>query len=248
MNRDTIKETLLLFRPSGPDAEEPGMKEARDQMVMDAELRTWFEEHCKRLSRVRDTFRQIPVPDGLDKRILAELGRPRTIVWWRQWEIWARAASVAALIAVALTFFFLSRPDQTRNFAAYRSRVVRSVQRIYGMDLESNDTSAIRNYLLQHQGHPDFVLPPGLAPIRVQGCSVLPWRGRKVSMVCFELNQRPDLYLFVADQKDLTDPPKSPQPEFLTIGKFAAASWSTGDKSYVLTARGDEALLRPYVQ
>jgi hypothetical protein len=245
---DSVKEALLLFRPSGPDSEEPGIKEALDQTVMDVELRTWFEEHCNRQSIVRDQFRQIPVPDELEKRILAELARRRTIVWWQRREVWTRMAAAAALVAMMLTLYFVSRPDQAKGFADYRSRMVRSVQRFYGMDMDSNDRAAIRNYLGTHRGHPDFVLPPGLEGVRAEGCSVLPWQGKKISMVCFQLNHRPDLYLFVVSQKDFSDPPPSDQPQFVTIGKFASASWSTGDKAYILTARGDETLLRRYVQ
>ena len=248
MNRDSVKKVLLLFRPSGPDSEEPEIKEALDQMVMDVELRTWFEEHCKRQSRLRDQFGQIPVPDGLEKRILAELARPRTIVWWQRREFWTRAAAAAALLAVTLTLYMASRPDLAKSFATYRSRMVRSTQRFYGMDMKSNDPAAIRDYLGTHRGHQDYVLPPGLEGVRIEGCSVLPWQNKKVSMVCFDLNNRPDLYLFVARQKDFPDSPQSSQPQFVTIGKFASASWTAGDKSYVLTTRGDEALLRRYVQ
>jgi len=147
-----------------------------------------------------------------------------------------------------VTIYLVSRPDPGKSFATYRSGMVRSVQRLYGMDMESNDPAAIRNYLAQHRGHSDFLLPPGLERVRAEGCAVLPWRGKTVSMICFELNNRPELYLFVVNQKDLPDPPGSDQPQFIAIGRFTSASWSAGDKSYVLAARGDESVLRRYVE
>jgi len=118
------------------------------------------------------------------------------------------------------------------------------------MDLETNDLNQIRQYLAQHQGHADYTLPKALAQTLPTGCKILPWHGRTVSMVCFNSGKNgspntPDLFLFVIDRAALSNPPDSSQ--LSRISSLTTASWSSGDKTYVLGGLGNEEFLRRYL-
>jgi hypothetical protein len=134
------------------------------------------------------------------------------------------------------------------SFAAYRSRVVRTAVRAYGMDLETNDVAQIRAYLAQHQAHADYMLPKNLDETSSVGCGVLNWQGKPVTMVCFRTGKplapgaKSDLFLFVIDQQDVADPPRTNTPAFATVSTLVTASWSEGGKVYVLAAPDETEL------
>ena len=62
-------------------------------------------------------------------------------------------------------------------------------------------------------------------------------------MICFTSPEDSTLFLFVADNDELQQPP-SPTPEFRQVSKLITVSWSTGGKSYLLAGTGDEDSLR----
>jgi hypothetical protein len=119
------------------------------------------------------------------------------------------------------------------------------------MDLETSDLTKIRQTLAQKKGPADFVLPNGLAKTTSTGCAVIEWQGKPVSMVCFNSGKNqdpkePDLFLFVVKREYAPHAPSKPSPEFSQRSRFVTASWSRGDRIYVLAAVGDEAFLKNY--
>ena len=71
------------------------------------------------------------------------------------------------------------------------------------------------------------------------GCAILTWQGRPVSMICFNSGKtpgstNPDLFLFVIDRAATPDAPQVAIPQVATVKHLATASWSAGDKTYVL--------------
>ena len=91
------------------------------------------------------------------------------------------------------------------------------------------------------------MLPAPLEKLLGDGGAVLRWQNKTVSMVCFDLGNHNDLFLFVASRADLPDAPPTSEPQFTNIGKLTAASWSTGDRTYVLAGPGDEQFVRRYL-
>ena len=122
------------------------------------------------------------------------------------------------------------------------------------MDLETSDLGQIRAYLAAHQGHGNCDLPKALEKTVSTGCKILPWHGRTVSMVCFKSGKPSnagaiDLFLFVIDRAKVKNPPASAPPEIAqTYPGLATASWSAGDKAYVLAGLGDTDFIRACVQ
>jgi hypothetical protein len=105
----------------------------------------------------------------------------------------------------------------------------------------TSNLAEIRQYLADNQGHADYTVPKPMQELSGVGCAVLKWRNKKVSLVCLREPTKSDLYLFVIDRSEVTDPPSGNRPEFRAVGRLMSASWSKGDKAYVLA--GEESIL-----
>ena len=248
MDSRQAKEILLRHRPGTSDENDPELAQALAQARTDAQLGRWFEQHHEFQKFVAEQLRQIPVPIGLKEAILARHEHQPwpTPAWWRRPVVQALAAAAAVALLASL-ILLPSRPTEDRSFAAYRNRLARIAQRGYLMDVTSTNLAEIRKYMASHQAPADYVLPNRLEQLPGDGGAVLHWNSKTVSMVCFDLGNHQDLYLFIASQSDLPDPPPAAQPEFVRVGRLTAASWSAGDKVYVLAGPGDEQFLRRFL-
>jgi hypothetical protein len=247
MDSRQAKEILMRSRPGSADSSDPEFALALEQVKHDPQLARWFDQHRAFQDAVGDRFKKLPLPAGLKDKILA--GRPpaETIVWWKRPAYPALAAAAALVVFIGLAHFW-SAPHEDQSFAAYRNRVVRHAQRGYAMDIVTTNLNDIRRYLATHQARADYVLPAPLEKLPGDGGAVLHWHNRTVSMVCFDLGNHNDLYLFVANRAELPDAPPTNQPEFTRIGRLTAASWSEGDKAYVLAGPGDPEFIRGYLR
>src|SRR5204862_6863530 len=120
-----------------------------------------------------------------------------------------------------LVYFKLAARED-KSFAAFRNRVVRNAQRGYAMDITTTNLSEIRQYLAAHQAEADYVLPAPLEKLPGDGGAMLRWHNRKVSMICFDLGNHNDLYLFVAISSALNDAPAATEQLFTRIGTLTA--------------------------
>jgi hypothetical protein len=248
MNIQEAKEILTLFRPGTTDREDPHFARALALARQDAELSHWFSEHCAFQEAMRSSFRQIPVPEGLKEQILSE----RTV---RLKSVARRKAVSLAFATVGLTLLCVLAslwlaPAKNPSFSLFQSRMARMVLRQYPrMELETSDLGQIHRHL-SDKGHGDYDLPGPLAKTQGTGCAVLQWHGRPVSMICFNSGKTttprvPDLFLFIIERTSVSEPPPTSAPQFTTISRgMSAASWTSGNKSYVLAGLGDEKFLR----
>lgn len=253
MNRQQAKEILLLYRPESADANDPEFAEALVLAREDTELGRWFEEHCAVQRTLRERFRRVAVPQGLKEQILSEHKVHSVVAWRHKPAVLAAAAIVAVLLGIAALWWRSGSPqEETEAFATYRTRMATAVLRNYAMSLETNSVTEIKAHLAQNQAPAEYVLPKKLEETPLAGCGVLSWRATRVSMLCFltgkplEAGQKSDLYLFVVDRSGLPDAP-SAEPQFARVNKLLTASWSVGDKTYILAGEGDEAFLRQYL-
>lgn len=249
MTAQEAKQILLAYRPWTNDAQDPEVAMAIAWCRQDTELNRWFENHCAVQSALRNQFRAIPAPEGLQQQIVSEYKAPVLIAPWRRPGVLASTAMLALLIAVTSIWFSIPRiPNQDVSFAAYRNRMVRTVVRAYGMDLETNDATQIRAFLAQHQSPADYVLPKNLEQTEVVGCGALSWQGKPVAMVCFRTGKplapgaKSDLFLFVIDQKDVLNPPQAAAPVFAPASTLVTATWQEGGKIYVLAGTDESDL------
>jgi hypothetical protein len=242
VTREEAKQRLLLYRPNaGEDGE---FTEALEQVRRDPELRRWLEQHLAAQAALREKFREITVPAELKERILREhkLIRP---LWWRRPQWIAAAASIVIFIGLAL---WLTREPKSQydRFTDYRTRMVQIVLREYRMDIHTSDAQKVRQYMQSRGAPADYVLPPGLQQVAVKGGGLLRWEGRPVSMVCFDRGNKQLLYLFVVNRSGVKDPPPE-TIEVTRVKKLTTASWSSGDKTYVLATQEDPNTIRKYL-
>jgi uncharacterized membrane protein YbaN (DUF454 family) len=251
MNRDEAKTILLLYRPGTADAGDPEIAAALELARQDPELTRWLVEHCARQEAVRAGFRKITAPAGLKEQIISEQAAHEKMLFWRRRAVLAAAAVVMVLVTLASFWFQPRRNDDT--FAIYRSRMVGIALRGYVMELVTNNPAQIQGYLARNQAPADYVLPASLAKTAVTGCAIESWRGVKVSMICFRTGkpippgEQSDLWLFVIDRATVNDAPPAGSRQFVRVNKLMTATWTQGDKLYVLGVEGDEQTLRQYL-
>lgn len=243
MDSHQARTILALYRPGVDDATEPQNVEALGLAQRDPELGRWFERHCAVQQAIGAKLKALAPPPGLKEQILTE-SRIVRVSSWRRFSPWL-AAAAALVVLLAL---FWPRAQDDRHFAAYRDRMVRTALRDYPMDLLTTDLERVRKYLAEHQAHGDYVLNQRLEQLPGLGCGLLRWQGQPVAMVCFDRGKLGVLFLFVVNRSILPDAPATETPQFSPVNKLVTASWSLGDKTYVLAGRGDQALLENYFQ
>ena len=249
MNRQEAQEILLLYRPGRADEDNPELIEALDLVKHDPELAKWFETHCALHHAISAKFKQIDVPAGLKEQILSERKIPSVILWWRRPAVLAAATGVVLLAGLASLWL---RPVPRDSFPAFRQWMVRTALRTYTMGLETNDLNQIRAYLAQRSTPADYVLPQSLEKAKGTGCDAMHWHGHGVSMVCFRSGkplgpgEKSDLFLFVIDRSSVPGAPAGDPPQFTKVNKLMTASWTLGNKVYLLAGNGDEAFLRKF--
>lgn len=240
----------MIYRPGIDDGGDPDLTEALGLAQRDPELKSWFATHCALQAVIREKLKQISVPEALKEQILAECPPTRKIIWWQQPAVLAAAAAIVLLIGLSL---FWSQPRGRDGLSVFSSRMVRTVLRPYAMTLETNDLNQVRLHLAENLAPTNYVLPRALQATPVAGCGVLRWQDKRVAMICFlsgkslAPGQKSDLFLFVVDRSSLPDAPPENQPRIAKVNRLMTASWSSGDKVYVLGGFGDEDFIRKYL-
>jgi hypothetical protein len=254
MTSQEVKEALLLFRPEVDDEADPDFAPALARMRDDPELRKWFEQHCAVQKAVFAGFERLSVPEGLKEQILSE--QPRQILPGRRPKMLALVlAAVPLLFLLAFGVVYLRSPAAT-DFATYRQAMVAKTNplRYPKMDLETSDLGQIRQYLSEHGGQKDYVLPAALEKLAGTGCKILDWRGKRISMVCLNSGKNgdaktPDLFLFIVDRSGVQQPSGhcgGPGPDVADIKSTATAGWTNGEKTYLLAGAGSGDFLKQY--
>jgi hypothetical protein len=240
---DEIKKVLSLYRGDARDRQDPEIREALDLAAGDPGLKDWLEKHLAFHAAMRGKLRQVEVPAGLKETLLARRKIVRAPVWWRQ-PAWAAAAAVILLSALA---FLLFRPEPPPDrFANFEARIVRTALRQYRMDIETNDMQQVRQLLASRGAPADYEVPRGLRGLKLTGGGALKWRSNPVSMVCFDRGDQQMLYFFIADRRIMKDPPTA-QLRRGVVSDLVTASWSDGDKVYLLAGPRDPEFEKKYL-
>ena len=244
MNNEAAKLILQAYRSGGQDADDPRFHEALEQTQRDPELARWFANEQALDSRISAKLNQsITPPANLKAQLLAQQKIVRPAIWWQRPAVrYALAACLALFATVAVFWFNAHRANEFHawgeGFAGYRENMADfTINKLNRLDLESPDVAKVRRWLVEKDSHGDLVLPAGLAGRPSLGCRVLDWQGHKVTLVCFELENRQVAHLLVVDRNSFQDAP-SESPLFNQLGKIATLSWSRGSKAYVVVSKG----------
>ena len=244
MDSRQSKEILACYRPGRDDPGDPQFAEALEHARRDPELTRWLEQQTALDAALREKLKQIPVPAELREKIISQLpARPVVIAWWQQPAF--RATATALVLLAAVAGFWLAK--QRYTFGAYRQQMAGLVSGEYDMSLKSKDLNEIRDYLSLHGWPSDYALTPAMQKLEAEGGGIINWHGQRVSLVCLDAGEDNDLFLFIVHRSILPDAPPTESPQFAKVGRMMTASWSAGDKLYLLAGHGDEQFLRQYL-
>jgi hypothetical protein len=195
-------------------------------------------------SKMRDAIRSVEPPAHLRESILAaaKVAPIEPPKFSRFSTVWLAIAAGIVLAAGAL-FFFAPRGGKL-DLAALDARIPKltSVHE-HSFASAKGNMDAARAWLHQHGGAYDFVFPKGLTALGGMECEVLAIEKVNVTILCFQAGNGHTAHLYVVDRSQLANPPPTGTPEMRQLGDYATASWTQGDRSYVLAQRGDIAEL-----
>ena len=242
------KKILWLYRP-GIDDTDPQFAEALAHAEHDAEVRRWLDEQSALYAAVRAKAKEIPVPVDLPGQILAESKVVRPVIWWRS----PLALGAAAVVVIGLSLYsvvfqlgLLRHGTETAptGLAAFRDEMVYYAAAGYKMDVKSTSLDALRQQFVRNGWPSDYTVPPGLIKLGVRGGCLMKWQEHKVSMLCLRAPNGNGVWLYVVPRAALPNAPAQSTPQIAMEDDYATASWSAGDKTYLLAAKGNEAFIR----
>ncbi len=251
MDSREAKKILALYRPGGIDAADAKMAEALEAAQRDPELAAWFEQHCAVFNAIRGKLKEIPVPADLKRRIILEKpGYRRILALPVTVRMLAAAAAVAALIAVAA--FWIANPKENIS-ETYRRRMASMAQRGYSMSFLADDQDKIRAEFLARKAPVDYVLAPNLKLLPGEGGALFDFKNQQVQMLCLydgkdAQGRKNDLWVFITSKASFPDAPPPGKTEFVPEGDLMTATWTSGDKVYLLAGAGDAKTLQKYLE
>jgi len=243
MNNQEARLILQAYRPDGRDASDPLFAEALEQVRRDPELQKWFAQQNSLDVRVQALLEvAIPVPRRLKSDLLALQKISPPSPWWSWWfHPMKLAAAVAVVLLLGLAAFF-QFPQKQAQLASFRATMAHySAQEQGHITFESHDLAKIQQWLQGRGIETNFDLPTALPGRSTQGCRVVDWNGHRATMICFMLKGE-HMDLFVMDRAGLPDLPDNSAPQYAKAGDLMTATWSKGEKIYLLTGENKELL------
>ena len=242
---------LALYRPGSVDAADAQMAEALEAAQRDPELAAWLEQHCAVFNAIRGKLREIPVPADLKRRIILGKPAPRRIIPFpAPVRYLAAAAAVAALIAVA-SFWFSTPPENIAD--TFRRRMAAKIARGYDMNFHAADQDKMRAEFIARQAPVDYVLSPNLKRLPGLGGAVFLFENHQVEMLCLydgadAQGKKNKLWLFVTGKSSIPNAPLPGRTEMIPEGDYMTATWTAGDKVYLLALVGDTKAVQKYLE
>jgi len=244
MNSEQARFVLRAFRPGADRMDAPEFREAFERLRQDPVLASWFDREMASDTIIRAKLTSVLAPpSGLRDRILAtpKIVQPR--IWWRQPAWLAVAASVALLVTFSIVRLGRQSPQELA-FAAFRAEVLSGSEKMPHVSFMDSDLRRIRDQLRSEGAPDDLVIPAGLTGAAVNGCRIVEWHGRKVSMICFHLSDGGHFDLFVVSDVEWAGPTPGEKPLLAQVGQMNTASWSKGGRTYILAANATDEELR----
>lgn len=251
MNRDELKQILLLYRPGTADAQDPEIAAALAAAQGDAELAHWLESHVARQRQLAQSFTSISVPAGLKEQILSEHAADQRRARSRPVKVYALVLAIICFVGLALYQMRLHARDNP--LALFRNQMTGFALHGYGMELTTNNPTVIREFLHRRKCPADYSMPASLKSVEVVGCAAQRWQDKNVSMICLRTGkplapgQASDLWFFVAQRSTVKDAPEPGQAKVFRDGPVTSAIWTEGETVYLLATEGDADALQKFL-
>ena len=232
MNRDEAQFILQAYRPNSEDAHDPQFAEALALARQDPVLAQWFADEQAMDAAFAAKLRAPPMPSGLKSQLLLARATIAQRAWWRR-PVWlAAAASVALLLALGGWRLRASRGEA--QFGEFRGAMAKvALNMTAHVEAFGMDEPELKQWLTEHRGHPDFVLPPKLAEHGVMGCKIVEWQGHRVTLLCLKFDGG-HVDVFVANVADLPGIVLGDVTQFAAAGPLTTATWQRDGKIYHL--------------
>ena len=112
-------------------------------------------------------------------------------------------------------------------------------------DREHADPAQLLAWLRENAAPAPAALPASLRDRRTFGCKAWTWKGRRFSLVCFDLGGGAEAHIVTTDRAQLYGAPPEGRPVFATKDKWSVAAWSEGTVACMLIGnRGPDAVKR----
>lgn len=255
MNPDEAKLILQCRRAQGQDDSLPAMAEAFKALEHLPADREELDHDAAFDAVVGEKLRACPCPESLRQTILTGAKVTPRLPWWRRHSVLFSAAAAAialgtgkALLTPAIrptgheTAHVLP-PASLADFQADTTAKV-SHSRI-ALAKVSPNADDLEHYLANHTKGRHVPLPPGLRPLPTHGCEVFQWKGREVTLMCFESAEGGTAHLFTINADEL--PADLSQPLLASANGWQTISWKQDGKVMLLTAQTTPEILRKMV-
>jgi hypothetical protein len=242
MNREEAQFILHAYRPSGEDAHDPQFEGALALVRNDPELARWFAREQALDAAIAARIHSVAPPPNLGTQLLLarKVIRPRP--WWRK-PAWVAAAAIVALLISAASLLFLRRTGEA-EFASFRGTMIEaSIDMTKHIDVVGLDADELKRWLIEHRGHPGFVLPSALAAKGIMGCKVLDWHGHHVTLLCLKFGGT-HVDIFVVKESDLRGVSVGARPRFGSERGLTTATWRREGNIYFLAGNIPESDLK----
>jgi uncharacterized membrane protein YbaN (DUF454 family) len=245
MNREEAQFILGAYRPDTVDALDPQFKEALALARQDPVLAQWLAEEQALDRAFAAKLRARPVPAELKAQLLLARATFRRRRWWQQPAWLAAAAVFAVLLSVSAVMF--RTPAGADELARFRTAMAAvATDEDDHFDKAGLDVAGYKKWLAAHRGHPDFILPPGLADKGISACKVIEWDRHPVTMLCFKVSGQ-HLDIFVVKAADFPGLKLDATPVYLATAELTTATWLRDGKVYLLAGSMSAAELKNFL-
>jgi len=255
MNRDEAKAILRVHRPGHHEHNDPELARALEFARQDPELAQWWAKENAFDTSVAEKLSHVPPPADLRERILANpaVGSEKPSAATRQQPWWRGFSALAAALAIFATGAFFVWNHQPPaipppTLAEWQSGSIETLTHILAgadkLDVESPDSSKLRQWLQQVDAPSPAALPNSLTHLDTAGCKTIAIGNQRVSIICFHTGPRQLAHLVTVEERSLSNPPPEHQPQYVRHGEWVTASWSDRGQSFMLAMKGTDAELK----
>ena len=241
MTPEETKQILDAHTLHEGEGEDHALEEAREKLRQDDELHQWLARRSAEDRQIAAALAGVSPPAELKAKLLAlepQSSARAKAVSRRTWLAAITAAAAAGWLGWLGWSHIHEAPD---NLSGWQRDSLTDISQIDSnklpLDMVSKDDAAIRRYLTSAGSPLPKGLPTPLTDNPRVGCKSLEVAGHRAAIVCFELSPGVLAHLVVLD----VGPDKSGaligKPEFGSHGEWHFASWSDGEKTYLLGTR-----------
>ena len=214
MDKQTAKEILSAYRPSGLDASDENFEQALELCRRDPEMAKWLESENDLGQRFAHALGEIKGPASGRAAILATVEfeeKPTRVPMISR--IWWRLPAAAAVIAVGFAVyefeqgareFGASQPTALQQNGSWTSAVAELANAALPLDWKGQDLEELQTWLTERGSPTIDSLPAGLASeAKLAGCRAFKLsEGAKVSLVCFRYEDEL-VHVFIVNKEDI---------------------------------------------